>query len=508
MKFFAVLLSLFSFVSCLSPVQYAAYTREAAEEGSADAQFVYGAMCLGVPFYGKDHVPQDDMQGVEWLRKSVVQENVDAQCLLGQLHAQGRGVLEDDVQAVWLFGLAAGQGHALAQNNLGMMYDSGEGVPEDDREAVRWLRLAVDQEPGGPSPTDYFGIIAAQNNLGLMYLNGEGVLEDDNEAVRLLRLAADQGFVPAQFNLWLMNDNREGVQEGDEKALGWYSGTADLLDWFDAWEILYRVRLYDNKEALKRHRETAEQGNATAQNILGNMYLCGYGVDENHDEAVWWYSLAADQGLATAQWSLGHMYEVGIGVATEDEREALGWYRKAADQGDATRQFELGNWLFGPWYSIEEGEEPEIMDRKEAERWYLKAAVQGHAAAQDRLEDFYRYPTCSLDALGVPVTALTWPDYRSQLIAEDQQLIAEGQVSAYAWRSIAAGNGEAQAQDDLLSLALEMTPEHIQEAQEFSLKLLNQIEENKKVASWPGPTPSSFSPVQPLNPVPPSGLDQ
>ena len=70
------------------------------------------------------------------------------------------------------------------------------------------------------------------------------------------------------------------------------------------------------------------------QTNIGYMYLNGYGVTQNYQEALKWHRLAANQGNAAAQYSLDVMYGNGKGV-TQDYQEALKWDRLAADQGDA-----------------------------------------------------------------------------------------------------------------------------------------------------------------------------
>jgi TPR repeat protein len=52
--------------------------------------------------------------------------------------------------------------------------------------------------------------------------------------------------------------------------------------------------------------------------------------------------LAADQGYPLAQQLLGQLYENGIGVE-KDEKEAVKWYRKAANQGLAVSQHNLAS---------------------------------------------------------------------------------------------------------------------------------------------------------------------
>ena len=57
------------------------------------------------------------------------------------------------------------------------------------------------------------------------------------------------------------------------------------------------------------------------------------GVLENHQEAVKWYRMAAEQGHATAQFTLGDMYVKGEGVL-EDYVQAYAWFILAATQGE------------------------------------------------------------------------------------------------------------------------------------------------------------------------------
>ena len=94
-------------------------------------------------------------------------------------------------------------------------------------------------------------------------------------------------------------------------------------------------------ELMRRWRQAAEQGDASAQSNLGFAYGTGKGVPQDDAEAIRWYRLAAEQGDATAQYNLGVMYGTGRGVP-QDDAEAIRWYRLAAEQGDATAQYNLG----------------------------------------------------------------------------------------------------------------------------------------------------------------------
>lgn len=95
-------------------------------------------------------------------------------------------------------------------------------------------------------------------------------------------------------------------------------------------------------EALKWLRLAAAQGDASAENDLGLMYMSNeLGVPEDDVEGANWYRLSADQGYATAQRNLGYCYYAGVGV-TQDYAEAAKWYHLAAVQGDHSAQIWLG----------------------------------------------------------------------------------------------------------------------------------------------------------------------
>lgn len=72
----------------------------------------------------------------------------------------------------------------------------------------------------------------------------------------------------------------------------------------------------------------ARQGNAEAQNKVGDSFKHGKGVVQDYQAAVKWYRLAAQQGNYIAQYNLAEMYLNGLGVAT-DKDEAREWFEKS-----------------------------------------------------------------------------------------------------------------------------------------------------------------------------------
>jgi TPR repeat protein len=67
------------------------------------------------------------------------------------------------------------------------------------------------------------------------------------------------------------------------------------------------------------------------------MYSEGYGVEQDDEQAIYWFRKAAEQGEFYGQWELGRRYRFGDGVEQSDE-QAVCWFRNAAEQGNVDSQ--------------------------------------------------------------------------------------------------------------------------------------------------------------------------
>ena len=76
----------------------------------------------------------------------------------------------------------------------------------------------------------------------------------------------------------------------------------------------------------------ADNGNATAQALVGTMYYYGYGLNQDYNKAFFWYELAAEFGEVSAQATLGRMYYLGHAVR-QDLVQAHKWYDIASVNG-------------------------------------------------------------------------------------------------------------------------------------------------------------------------------
>ena len=78
----------------------------------------------------------------------------------------------------------------------------------------------------------------------------------------------------------------------------------------------------DERKAFKWYKEVAEQGNAEAQNSLGDCYYNGKGVEQDASKAVEWYKKAAEQGNEDAKTKIKSYYK--------DKKASSKRYKKAA----------------------------------------------------------------------------------------------------------------------------------------------------------------------------------
>jgi uncharacterized protein len=85
-------------------------------------------------------------------------------------------------------------------------------------------------------------------------------------------------------------------------------------------------------QALTLFGESAAQGNASAQNYLGLMFMNGTGVNTDYAQALIWYNKAAAQGNFSGECNLGIMYDRGLGVP-RDKVTAYMWYILATQSG-------------------------------------------------------------------------------------------------------------------------------------------------------------------------------
>ena len=188
-------------------------------------------------------------------------------------------------------------------------------------------------------------------------------------------------------------------------------------------------------------RARAEQGDAKAQYLLGDMYRDGKGVTKDSAEAVKWYRKSADQGNVEAQ--------VRVGFLSKDSAEQVKWLRMAADQGDVLTQCFLGSMYAN---ALVDGV---VKDSAEAVKWYRKAADQGNANAQWNLGVIY----------------------------SNGEGVAKDAIEGAAWINIAAASGEELFVFSRTHNEKQLGPQATLAAQQRSKEILKEIEAAKRGAA-------------------------
>jgi hypothetical protein len=220
----------------------------------------------------------------------------------------------------------------------------------------------------------------------------------------------------------------------------------------------------DYSKALREFKGLADQGNAKAQLHLAAMYDIGQGVQQNQAEAMKWYIKAAEQGLDRAEFALGMKYAGGMGIS-QDYTQAIKWYTRAAEHGLPEAQSDLGL-LYSQGKGVPQ-------NKAEAVEWYRKAAEQGYAMAQCNLGLMY------VKGEGVSqdyAEAVKWfqraaaqeyvkAQYNLGVAYQRGDGIPKDLKLAYMWFSLAATRGDSDAKSQMETLAPQMTPSQIAEAQ-------------------------------------------
>lgn len=108
--------------------------------------------------------------------------------------------------------------------------------------------------------------------------------------------------------------------------------------------LAVQFRQTDDAAAARQVILQANQGDAVAQNRLGEMYASGRNVRQDSVQAVAWFRRSAGHGNADGEYNLGVMYKTGQGVP-RDNAQAVLWIRLAAAQRHALALNNLG-WMY------------------------------------------------------------------------------------------------------------------------------------------------------------------
>ncbi len=157
---------------------------------------------------------QDVSRAAAWYREAAERGHAEAQFLFAGCCFDGAGTQEDKAESVKWYRKAAGQGIAGAQLKLAGCCFDGIGTHEDKAGAFGWYQKAIGSIPGTDARSMY--------QIGECFHNGWGTKRDDSEAVKWYRKAAEQGLGAAQFELAGCCISGFGMKQDKTEAFEWY----------------------------------------------------------------------------------------------------------------------------------------------------------------------------------------------------------------------------------------------------------------------------------------------
>jgi TPR repeat protein len=184
-----------------SPEERAAFVRDCAEAGEAEAQAVYGQM-----LHDGAGVAKDARAALGWFLRAAAQHHVMAINMVGRCYDLGWGTPPDKVRAAACYRIAADRGLDWGMYNYATLLALGDGVAEDRVAALAWFRKAAGM-----------GNAKALNFVGSFHEDG-WVVERDLAAAALCYAKAAQG-----------GDFRGAFNHA--RMLGAAGKTGEAIDW-------------------------------------------------------------------------------------------------------------------------------------------------------------------------------------------------------------------------------------------------------------------------------------
>jgi hypothetical protein len=131
--------------------------------------------------------------------------------------------------------------------------------------------------------------------------------------------------------------------------------------------------------------KSARNGDPGSQCDLAMMYSMGEEVDEDNEEAAYWWTQAAQQGHVASQYNLANVYYRGEGV-DQDYAQAARWYRKAAEHAHSGILID-----FSDFYSASEVRKGIMISIQAAFINLGRCYGNGHGVAKDDVEAYAFY---------------------------------------------------------------------------------------------------------------------
>lgn len=287
---------------------------------------IFPFLLIFILIFGCIYAEEPDNRQREALRQLIERaESGDAKAMydLARLLENGYDTLpKDSLRSLALYMESASKGYAPAQNYIGFKYYNGDGVQKDIDSSLFWIRSAAEA-----------GDITAAANLGYLLTDSPDIPHDEEEALKWLTIASEVGVPEAQMKLvGLMKEKWETLPPDSALYLGvrYYTGRAPIA-------------------GTKLLEIAANQNISKAKAMLGDAFSKGLGVPYDHQKSIDYFFEAAQEGDPSAQFIIGEMLEIfpdaldNKGIrADQIESSSQYWFQKSESQGvnDAESAYE------------------------------------------------------------------------------------------------------------------------------------------------------------------------
>ncbi|GAB7261806.1 MULTISPECIES: tetratricopeptide repeat protein [Dickeya] len=423
-------------VSSLSDVDL----RQSAERGNGEAQYRLAKQLASRSHY---------VEAMQWMQKAAALTDVSA---------------------------ASSDTRAAAALQVGDWYQAGLGEPKNTPLARQWwqkasrlgsgeagYRLGTDCQAQHQGKLVAACLDAFERAADNQYAPAQLVVAQwytahpgaEKEATGWIEKAADLGDRDAQYQLAQRYEQGKGVAKRTDLAERWYFRAADRGQ---PQAQLWMAKHAEGKDALDWYQKAAANGEADAQLWLAQAYRDGNkGLVKNDKQAHYWLDRASGKGNGEADYKLSQMQ------SDATKREYYLVLASAAGYVPAAR--ELGNWL------LKRGE----LER--AREVFAKAAATGDTESRlaygeilrlgqggkaDYVEAMKQYRFAAHDGNRMA-------QYRMGMMRQDGLGASRNRIHAYAWYSLAATEGMAEALAARNDLEATMQPDEIKAAQKLAM---------------------------------------
>ncbi len=275
--------------------------RQAADAGNSTA-----LTALATAYQMGNGVAADPTQARAYFLKAIELGSVGARMKLGEALIKGQGLAKDPVAGLMIL-KAAAEKDVWAKVALAGLLLAGEHLPKDRDRAIQLFQQAANS-----------GNSFAMSALASLYLTGTGVAADPARARQLLLRAIELGDNGARKKLGEALIKGQGLPRDATAGLMILSGAAKNDVWAKvslAGFVLAGTDVPKNAPlALDLYQQAAAAGNASANSILGSLYLNGNGVAADPTQARAFLLRAIELGDVGAKRKLGEALVKGEGL--------------------------------------------------------------------------------------------------------------------------------------------------------------------------------------------------